>query len=463
MQTHTSTMSLNYSKLIGCNIYGSVRITPLALKIIDTPEFQRMRNIKQLGLCHYVYPAATHTRFEHSIGVYHLAGKMLDKIKLQYPNMEFTIPELDKNSKIKLNNLIIECIKIAALCHDIGHGPFSHVFDNELLKKSPSNNRTHEVRSCLITEILCRRELSEELSDNHIEFIKAIIDPNKNVHKTAIYQIVANKLNGIDVDKLDYLVRDAQTLGLEMFNASRLIEEFIIDSNENIAYPKHCSTDIYEMFHNRYMMHKKVYSHKTVRLIDQMMYDIFIKVDNIFGISESIEDMSKFCKLTDNSIYNMIQFVISPPEFMDVSQVIFDQSKFDKIVEANNLYSNIICRKLYHQIDRKNVEEFSAENFRNFIEHIRNKYPLLDNKICLIETKIGFVSQDNFDPFRSIYFYDKKEKNETFVLSKTQISSLMNNKIQEKYIHLVSKDQSISKLVSDEFKDYFKKKSNNSC
>ena len=70
-----------YSKLFACNIHDSIRISSMALKIINTPEFQRMREIKQLGLCHHIYPAATHTRFEHSIGVYHLAGKMVEKIQ----------------------------------------------------------------------------------------------------------------------------------------------------------------------------------------------------------------------------------------------------------------------------------------------------------------------------------------------------------------------------------------------
>ena len=73
----------SYSKLFGCNVHDAFRIGPMALKIINTPEFQRMRGIKQLGLCHHVYPAATHTRFEHSLGVYYLAGKMLEKILQQ--------------------------------------------------------------------------------------------------------------------------------------------------------------------------------------------------------------------------------------------------------------------------------------------------------------------------------------------------------------------------------------------
>src|SRR5207253_7834199 len=97
------------SKLIGCNIRGNIKVSPLALKIIDTPEFQRLRNIKQLGLCYYIYPAAVHTRFEHSIGVYYLAGKVVEKLQRNYPNLVYDIPELGQTT---LTDFIGELIKI---------------------------------------------------------------------------------------------------------------------------------------------------------------------------------------------------------------------------------------------------------------------------------------------------------------------------------------------------------------
>jgi deoxynucleoside triphosphate triphosphohydrolase SAMHD1 len=442
--------SVSYSKLFGCNVHDSIRVSSTALKIINTHEFQRMRNIKQLGLCHYVYPAATHTRFEHSIGVYYLAGKMIEKIQQQYPNREYDIPEFGPDKK-KLTHKIAECIKIAALCHDVGHGPFSHIFDDILLKDSTHPNKYHETRSCLIMEILCKRELNNELDDAHIAFIKSIIDPKQH-HIGALYQIVANNLNGIDVDKFDYLARDTKNLGITTgFNANRLINEFIIDHNGNIAYPKHCSTDIYDMFHSRYMMHKKVYSHKTVKLIELMLTDLFLKIDPIFGISKSIDDMFVFCKLTDDTIFQYIQYIINPPIFIQIN---LDTKQYQIIKEADDIYQRIVTRNLYQQILEITDEKAEAYLY-GFLEYLMNTHPTFSMDDFVIEKiKIGFVSGNKSDPFDSIYFYDKKENDKTFTIKKNYISGLINNKIQETHWHFVCKKRSIYHTIITEVKNY---------
>jgi len=444
-------LAQTYSKLFGCNVHDAIRVSPMALQIINTPEFQRMRKIKQLGLCYYIYPAATHTRFEHSIGVYHLAGKMLEKIYQQYPNREYYIPELAEE-KMKLNPKIIECIKIAALCHDIGHGPFSHIFDNVLLKKSSNPNRHHETRSCLIIEMLCKRELAKELDDNYIAFIKSIVEPHE-CHKGALYQIVSNNLNGIDVDKFDYLARDTKNIGLNTgFNANRLINEFIIDRNDNIAYPKHCSVDIYEMFHTRYMMHKKVYSHKTVKLIELMLGDLFTKIDPILHISESINDMKRFCELTDDTILHFINLIISPPSFIEIK---LEPEQYKAVTEANEIYQKIISRNLYKQV-LEIVEDDKAELYlKGFLEYLLHKHSDFNEKdFQIIKTRIGFVSGNKSDPFDSIYFYDKKEDDFTFTVDKSHISGLVGNKIQETHWHFVCKNRLIFPIVIGEIGNY---------
>uniref|UniRef100_A0A3B3VH18 HD/PDEase domain-containing protein n=1 Tax=Poecilia latipinna TaxID=48699 RepID=A0A3B3VH18_9TELE len=104
-------------------IHGNIELHPILVKIIDTPQFQRLRNIKQLGGVYYVYPGASHNRFEHSIGVAYLAGELLQTLK-------------EKQQKLRIDERDVLCVQIAGLCHDLGHGPFSHMFDLMFIPKA---------------------------------------------------------------------------------------------------------------------------------------------------------------------------------------------------------------------------------------------------------------------------------------------------------------------------------------
>ena len=436
----------NRSKLFGCNIHGFIRVSAIALRIIDTPEFQRLKSIKQLALCIFVYPAATHTRFEHSIGVYHLAGKVIDRLKQIEPNRIYDIKELGMSTT--LTDKIAECIKIAGLCHDIGHGPFSHVFDDILLATSTSLHKHHETRSCLITELICKRELAATLSNKDISFIKSLICPQPH-HTGVLYQIVANYLNGIDVDKFDYLARDTRNLNLENgFNSSRLINELLIDQNGNICYPKHCSLDVYEMFHTRYMMHKKVYTHKTVKLVELMVAELIHQIDPIIGLTRSIDNMNDFCRFTDDSIFAWIRLIIDPIPAIKL--------QIDPVVvkKVTKLYSSLMTRKLYRLVTEINTN--AVEHLSQFIDLIMKKYPHIFryNHFQIVKITIGFVSGNKPDPFKHIYFYDNREPSVSFTLDKTHISGLINNNIQEVRTYLVCKKRSSYQLVWSAYKAY---------
>ena len=146
-------------------IHGNIVIEGIAKRIIDTEEFQRLRNIKQLGCCNFVFPGAVHTRFEHSIGVYHLAKKYID------------IFNKDKEYFTEREK---ECISIAGLIHDIGHGPYSHLFD-ELFSK----DKNHEYRSGELFKIMNKKYklgFNEKEIENIIHFIypkNISIDPKE--------------------------------------------------------------------------------------------------------------------------------------------------------------------------------------------------------------------------------------------------------------------------------------------
>ncbi|XP_046543685.1 deoxynucleoside triphosphate triphosphohydrolase SAMHD1-like [Haliotis rubra] len=119
------------SKIFKDPIHGTIRVSGLCLMIIDTPQFQRLRYLKQLGGGYFVYPGATHNRFEHSIGTYYLAGKFARILREKQPE------QFEEDD--------IKCIEIAGLCHDLGHGPFSHVFDKRFIPRvKPDSKWKHE-------------------------------------------------------------------------------------------------------------------------------------------------------------------------------------------------------------------------------------------------------------------------------------------------------------------------------
>ena len=109
------------SKEILDRLYGPIKLESLLVRVLDTPQYQRLAEIKQLGGSSYVYPSANHTRKEHSIGVAHLAGVAATHLRTSQP-------------ELRIDDEDILCVKLAGLVHDIGHGPFSHMFEEFIHK-----------------------------------------------------------------------------------------------------------------------------------------------------------------------------------------------------------------------------------------------------------------------------------------------------------------------------------------
>ena len=171
------------TKIFNDPIHGHIELLPAELQVMDTPHFQRcfflirLRELKQLGVTHLVYVGATHTRFQHSIGVCHLAGLWLDCLSKNQPELEITDSEL-------------KCVRLAGLCHDLGHGPFSHLFDNGFMKEvCPSLNWTHEQASMDMLDDMVEKYPNIDISHTELCFIKDVSASIK-IHLHKYLQIV---------------------------------------------------------------------------------------------------------------------------------------------------------------------------------------------------------------------------------------------------------------------------------
>ena len=198
------------NKVIYDVIHGYVKISDLCLKIIDTPEFQRLRNLKQLGLTYLIFPSANHTRFEHSLGVSYLAGEMLKHLKNKQPELEITERE-------------IELIKIAGLWHDLGHGPFSHFFDNFFLK----------LIECDVEGQKIRVSLREAVSEDPFKFFDNYTRKQKIVNSHARGQLEAiEKLYALDNSFIEKLIN----FGMSSIDNSEILKDNIIRyANQNLS------------------------------------------------------------------------------------------------------------------------------------------------------------------------------------------------------------------------------------
>ena len=378
---------MNY-KLINDTIYGQISLSKIAISIIDTPVFQRLRNIKQLGACSYIFPTATHSRFEHSIGVAHLAKEFLKNLSENSENINPT----------KEDYLMVE---IAGLCHDIGHGPFSHAFDNEFLpqvlndKYNSTANIEHEDRSCMLLRYIVNK-YNIELSDEQISTIINMINPVNPLqygNKSYLYSIVSNSINSLDVDKIDYIQRDIKNLAIENgYNHSRLFKMCKVIDGEICIHEKE-AYNLYEFFRLRYRLHKQFYNHPAVKAHEYMISDILTLIDPVLKMSDSISSPEDYIKYTD-SILDIIEFL--PDD--------------ENINKALQILNRIKCRDLYifcgeHLIRDKSNYYIQKQNLIECIEKEG-----LNEYLIIHELNIGLCGGED-NPISNVRFYNKDNTN----------------------------------------------------
>lgn len=251
MGTGTSRPKL---KMINDPVYGFITIpTELAFRVIEHPYFQRLRRIRQLGMTHLVYPGAMHTRFQHSLGAMHLMNEAIDALR-------------EKGHEITGHEK--EAATLAALMHDIGHGPFSHALEHSIVEGT-----NHERISLLFMD-----SLNQQFGGT----LDTVISIFRNAYpKRFLHQLVAGQL---DVDRLDYLKRDSFFCGVAegIVNNDRIIKTMnIIGDNIGIDAKGLYSVEKYIIA--RRLMYWQVYLHKTVLSAEALLTRILRRAKYVAG------------------------------------------------------------------------------------------------------------------------------------------------------------------------------------
>ena len=260
-------------------IHDFVRVYDNELKIIDTPIFQRLRRIRQLSGAHLIYPGAQHTRFEHSLGVMHIASMAGNALS-------------DKGI-ISVDD--IQNLRFAGLLHDIGHGPFSHLFEELLQKKQHSHEDVGK-------EIILKTAIGDLIS-------KAGYD-KKFITKLAFGDSKFQFMNEIiscalSADIMDYLLRDGYFTGAEhaKIDHNRLTNSLDVYKNK-LALDKSALVNFETMLISRYQMFKAVYFHKTVRAGEVMLLESMDLAEEELNLTSMILD--DYLELSDEVILSKL-------------------------------------------------------------------------------------------------------------------------------------------------------------
>ena len=309
----------------------------LMMRLIDTPEFQRLRRIKQLGLGLYTYQGAEHSRFTHSLGAFHLMTRVLDRLSERY--------EIAPGAHT--------AARAAALLHDVGHGSFSHVmekvlgFHHESWTVQAVLNEDNEIGTLLSA-------YSSDLARNVADIIEGKFQP------AALGQLVSSQL---DVDRMDYLLRDSLMTGAKygIYDLEWIINALAIDEEADRIYV--AARGLYaveEYLQARYYMFRQVYFHRTLRSAEAVLRSILGRALKLLEAGESVwyAPDTAFEKVLRRSPLSLSEHLE-----MDDSDVIFHVKQWQRSADAilGDLSRRFVGRRLFKAIDLDMPESERAE------------------------------------------------------------------------------------------------------
>ncbi|MCX8178074.1 MAG: HD domain-containing protein [Candidatus Bathyarchaeota archaeon] len=315
-------------------VYGYIYITEHEKTIIDSYPVQRLRRLRQLAGAEYVYPGANHTRFEHSVGVMYLCSRVIEN-----PSISRLVDEEEA-----------EMVKIAALLHDVGHGPFSHVFEQLSIKKL---GKTHEDFTAWIVR---KSELKDEISRlgyNAEEIADLAVGRMKNVDKAFLNQIISSS---IDVDKMDFVVRDTYHTGAGygFVDVFRIIHMLGVLGG-SLAVDMSALSALESFIIARIESFKSIYFHRVGRAAQIMLAMALEKANEELGLTD-FKTPEEYLAMDDYTVWAMLKKC----------------SKSRPIIQ--NLERRKMLKCAYEQTfyvrDKTVTNIFSAEEFR---EQLRDR------------------------------------------------------------------------------------------
>ena len=326
---------LKFVRTIRDPIYDEIRLTELENRIIDTPIFQRLRWISQLSGVRHVYPSAVHNRFTHSIGVMYLAGRYAQEVFREDEN----IYEM------------IQLARLAGLLHDIGHGPFSHTYDDVVFKRVyPNAQHGHDLHRDKIVKSDLLSPIIEEFVNTE-ELIKIW-----NGTDSIMHPLIQGALGA---DRLDFMLRDsffAGTLHFGIIAVNRIINNTTIQEHLGkpaIHYNWKVLDDIYSSLIGRFFEYKNVYFHKTARAADITIHELLAEACEPLDLVERTRDLNKYTYLNE---YTLIGEIFS--------------STSDTLKKARELVKDLLDRRLYKAVWEKIIDETTAENLGITVEEL---------------------------------------------------------------------------------------------
>jgi len=260
-------------------VHGYIRVTEAERDVIDTPFLQRLRRIHQLAGAYMVYPGAVHTRFDHVTGAMHVAGEIAEALSLW----------------IDLSPDSIQEIRLAALLHDVGHGPFSHTFEEVLADRTTT---THEdisqriIRETSISDMLNKHGYSPRKMSSFAVGKQAAKSPFMN-------EVVAG---GLSADIMDYLLRDSYFTGVEYgkVDVQRVIDSLRV-ADKHLAIDNAGLYAFEALLLARYQMFKAVYFHRTTRAAELMLVYSMKLAEESLHLTD-LSDIDDYLEMTDERI-----------------------------------------------------------------------------------------------------------------------------------------------------------------